>query len=244
MHFMRKVAMMMAVLLMAASLFVTTAYAAEVETDGEESLWDKIQSAGSEAAGYVKEHGPGWVESAKDGAAKAADKAGELIDAAKEKAPEVIDTAKDKVSEAQQQFSDWNAGQQDEFFDWFENQTGANASEPAVTPAPEASSNTSANAAPEQPPTAQEPTVPPEVWEPSTESSTMPETQEKPDESSGDDATTTEPDESSNTLAIILAAAAVALIVGVVSSLTVLHMRDTVSKRRHSGDHHFDEHHY
>jgi len=244
---------------MTASFFVTVAYAAEAEADGEKSLWEKVQEAGSEAAGYVKEHGPGWVEAAKDGAKKAADKAGEFYDSAKEAAPEVIESAKEKVSEAQQQFSDWNAGQQTEFFEWFEDQTGTGVSEPATTPAQEAPTNASSDTMSEQPlerPRAEEPTVPPEVWDSNTGTNAASEAQEpvlaqaettteKPDEPSSSDAVTaTEPAETSNLVAVILAAVAVAIVVGVMSSLTVMHMRDSVSKRRHSSDHHFDEHHY
>lgn len=115
-------------------VFAPTAYAADSCTTEEQSLWDKIQAAGSEAVDYIDEHKDGWIESAKEGAEKASEKIGGLYDSAKEAAPGLIDKAKDSVSNAHDQFSEWNAGQQDQFWDWFEDQTGVGSNPATAAP--------------------------------------------------------------------------------------------------------------
>lgn len=133
MHLSKKIAMLAVITLIALGMFTPKAYAADAGTGEDQSLWDKLQTAGSEAANYVDEHKDGWIESAKEGASRVGEKAGELYDSAKEAAPGLIDKAKDGISDAQNQFSEWNAGQQDQFRDWFEEQTGVKSDSSSTT---------------------------------------------------------------------------------------------------------------
>lgn len=118
MNLRRKIALFTVVLAAVICFLPPKAYAAEGDLAESQSFWDKVKNAGSAAADYVGEHKDGWIESAKNGASTAADKASELYDAAKEAAPGVIDAAKD----AHQQFVDWNNRQCDEVVAWSEGQ--------------------------------------------------------------------------------------------------------------------------
>lgn len=127
------------------SLLTLPAYAADGEagsdTDAGQSFWDRIQSAGSAAAEYIDEHKEGWLESAKEGAGKAKNKADELIDSAIEAAPGAKDALVDGISDAYNQFQDFRAEQEDLFYDRFNSQIGldntqsSDATPPQETPA-------------------------------------------------------------------------------------------------------------
>lgn len=224
MNFRMRVAFLTGVLLAMMAIFAPRAYAAEA--DGDDSLWEKIQSAGASAADYIDEHKDGWAESAKEGANAIADKAGELYESAKDTAPGAIDRAKEEISNAQQRFSDWNAGQQQDFYDWFENQTGISQNPPAEAPE-------------ESQPPVEEPQPPASDHAPGEDASV-------PDEVTPEDPSP-DPDLLSKNELIVLAVVGLVLaaVIGAISTLGVLHLRDRQqqreSKRRRYEDHHSRE---
>lgn len=176
----RKMFVVLAAILMCGMALTVTAAA-----EDEESTWDEIKEAVSDAAETVKEEAPGVISAAKE-------KGSELVDKVKEKAPEVAEKAKEGAKKAQETTSNFLQSQEDQFWGWFDGKIHPNqdeATEAETTPdaesedangkleyatnqppyyyTPEADAETvadepEANAPAEQTPEA-EPTVPAEV---------------------------------------------------------------------------------
>ncbi len=123
----------------------------------DESAWDEIKEAASEAAETVKDKAPDVIGAAKEKGSELVDKAkkkapaviesakekgSELVDKAKEKAPEVAEKAKEGVKKAQETTSNFLQAQEDQFWGWFDARVNPNQDE-----APEADTTPESEAA-------------------------------------------------------------------------------------------------